>query len=277
VSDLSGLVFEDPNDHADGYWRVVLYASPGQGKTVGACSAPAPILAVSADRPRAYDFARRHYRGKRIDVARFTGVQTLRDVRDLIRAQQAAKGEEQYRTVVLDPFRAIYDQLVRDHTTSGGKPNYQRVNERVMEIVDAFRTLPINLVIVTHEKRTDEGDNSDVEQKVFPHLGGPTLIEKIMGEMDVVARVFRRADSETGEETFNGQLVDARGYVCKDTTPVGLGRTRVLDLEEWFAAADAPDDESDLPWNDDAGGDDAAPEDVPRAEDGEPEQQGTLA
>jgi hypothetical protein len=55
------LEFVDP-DATDPTYRVCLWAAPGQGKSVTAASAPAPILVISADRPSAYRFARKHHK-----------------------------------------------------------------------------------------------------------------------------------------------------------------------------------------------------------------------
>jgi hypothetical protein len=44
---------------------------------------------VSADRPGAYRYSRRAFPGKRIDEARFAGSQTLRDVYDHVKQNQA--------------------------------------------------------------------------------------------------------------------------------------------------------------------------------------------
>lgn len=228
-SDIPSLTFVDPAK-VDDRWRIVLYGAPGVGKTVAACSAPGPIIAVSADRPGAYRYARRHHDGQTIHEARFNGSDTLRDVYEHVKANQGQIG-----TVLLDPWNAMYDELVRENTTGSGKPNWQRVNEVALNAIRGFRDLDVNLVIVAHERReTDE--NAETEAKIFPQLGGPALIQKVMGEVDIVARVFRRPGEEGAEPSWEGQLVTARGYQCKDSTGV-LGTTRPLDLAEWIWTA----------------------------------------
>jgi hypothetical protein len=67
------LLFVDPNE-TDPTYRVCLWAAPGQGKSVAAASPHRdPILVLSADRPSAYRFARKHHKGKRIDEVRYQG------------------------------------------------------------------------------------------------------------------------------------------------------------------------------------------------------------
>lgn len=242
----TALSFVDP-DTVDQRWRVVLFGAPGVGKTVAACSAPGPIVALSADRPGAYRYARRHFPDKHIDEARYAGSPTLRAVYDHVRSHQDAIG-----TVVLDPWNTMYDELVREHTVGTGanaKPNWQKVNDVALAAIRGFRDLDVNLVLVAHERR-EQDDQGDTEAKVFPQLGGPALVQRIMAEVDIVARVFRR-DGEEGEEPeWMGQLVTARGYQCKDSSGV-LGRTRPADLSEWFEAANADDPAEDLPWQGD--------------------------
>jgi hypothetical protein len=225
------LTFVDPND-ADRRWRVCLYAP-------AACTAPGPIVALSADRPGAYRFARHHHKTT-IMEARFTGPDSLASLYAHVRENQTDIG-----TVILDPWNAIYDDIVREFTPTSGKPNYQRANEKAVQVIHGFRDLDVNLVLVAHERR-EQDENSDTEAKVYPQLGGPALVQKIMAELDIVARVFRT--DEEGEPAWMGQLVTARGYQCKDSTGT-LGRTREIDLTEWFGTANALlDPEADMPW-----------------------------
>lgn len=238
-SDIPSLTFVDPAA-VDKRWRIGLFAAPGGGKTVALCSAPGPILAINADRPGAYRYARRHHAGKQINEVRFQSWQTMRDVYEYVRDHQAEIG-----TVGMDPTNAIYDQLVRENTVGSGKPNWQKVNEQFIDLIRSFRALDVNLVLVAHE-RTEKDENAETEAKVYPNYGGPSLIQKVMGELDIVARMYRREASEEAPEAYMGQLVVARGYQCKDSSGA-LGRTRVADLSEWIDAANA-EDTSDLPW-----------------------------
>lgn len=239
TSDIGNLTFVDP-DAVDTRWRIGLFGPPGAGKTVAATSAPGPILAVNADRPGAYRYSRRHHRDTLIHEVRFGAWQTMRDVYEYARQHETELG-----TVVMDPANAVYDQLVRENTGPGGKPNWQKVNEQFIDLIRAFRALDVNLVLVAHE-RVEKDENADTEAKVYPNYGGPALIQKVMAELDIVARVFRRPESEEEPEAYMGQLVTARGYQCKDSSG-RLGRTRLADLSEWISAANA-DDEEPVPW-----------------------------
>ena len=228
------LAFVDPGE-TDARHRVVLWASPGAGKSVAAASAPDPILVISADRPGAYRYARRHHKGKDIREVRYDGPDTLNDVYRYLRSTS------DIRTVVIDPFQTIYDNLVDTGPKTGkGDPNWQAVNKKILGFLYSLREFDINLVIVAHEK-INEG-----EGKLYPAVGGPSLINKVLAESDIVAHV-ERVQGE-GETRWEAQLQPAGPLVCKDSTGYGLGDRRALDLSEWFShVADA---DADLPWGD---------------------------
>ena len=67
--------------HPDPNVNVLLYGGPKTGKTMGAASAPGPILYLNADRPNATRLAHAKY-GKAIREVRVEGLQTLIDVTD---------------------------------------------------------------------------------------------------------------------------------------------------------------------------------------------------
>lgn len=237
MSDLSSLTFVDP-DEQDARYRVVLWAAPGEGKSVGAASAPDPILVLSADRPGAYRYARRHHGGKDIREVRYENRQTLAHVHAYL------KGDGQgVRTVVLDPFGGIYDRLVEEIGGREPKPeHYQQVNKALLKFLYAMRDFDINLVLVAHE-RLNDGKGGD--GKLYPNLGGPALINRVLAESDIVAHVEREPGGQGEAPRYMAQLTPVRNLVCKESTGL-LGDRRPLDLSEWFTAA-MPDD-TDLPW-----------------------------
>ena len=252
------LIFVDPAE-VDPTYRVSLWAAPGQGKSVAAASAPGPLLVVSADRPSAYRFARKHHHGKQIDEVRYQDRETLVAVTHLL-----AEDPGKYRTVIVDPFSNIYDHLAETGPArSDGEPNYQWVNKHMLAFVKSLRGFDINLVLVAHEKLSD-GKNGD--GKLYPALGGPALINKTLAEMDIVAHIERRVVQKEDEEPVShwvGQIQPRGNLVCKDSTGA-LGDYRIADLSRWFQLADealAPDD-SDLPFGDPAPDDDPEVDDV---------------
>jgi hypothetical protein len=129
-------------------------------------------------------------------------------------------------------------------------PDYQSVNKKILGFVKSLRRFDINVVLVAHEKLND-GDDGD--GKLYPSLGGPSLINKTLAEMDIVAHIerhVRKADEDGDvEQLWVGQLQPRDNLVCKESTGA-LGDRRVADLSRWFQVASealAPDD-SDLPF-----------------------------
>jgi hypothetical protein len=245
------LDFVDPLE-TDDTFRVCLWASPGQGKSVAAASAPSPILVLTADRPSAYRFARKHH-GHTAQTLRETRFVDASSLDAVFRYLSSDEGKD-VRTVVIDPFSNVYDQLVDTAPTVMIKgrrsPDYQSVNKKILGFVKSLRRFDINVVLVAHEKLND-GDDGD--GKLYPSLGGPSLINKTLAEMDIVAHIerhVRKADEDGDvEQLWVGQLQPRDNLVCKESTGA-LGDRRVADLSRWFQVASdalAPDD-SDLPF-----------------------------
>lgn len=245
------LEFVNPSE-TEATWRICLWAAPGQGKSVAAASAPTPILVLSADRPSAYRFARKLHGH---------GASDLREVRyqdayslDAVFQYLGSDEGKAIRTVVLDPVSNIYDQLVDTApqvTIKGRKsPDYQLVNKKLLGFVKDLRRFDVNLVLVAHEKI---GDSDDGDGKLYPALGGPSLINKLLAEMDVCAHIERVMRTPEGadepEPVWIGQIQPRDNLVCKDGTNA-LGDRRVANLTRWIelATEGTKPDESDLPW-----------------------------
>ena len=88
---------------------------------------------------------------------------------------------------------------------------------------------------------------------MYPSLGGPSLINKLLAEMDIVAhieRVSRATDEDPEAAVWTGRMQPHGNLVVKDGTGT-LGAIRVADLTRWFEVASsqlsAPAEE-DLPW-----------------------------
>ena len=243
ASDIpTGLTFVDPLE-TDTTYRVCLWAAPGAGKSVAAASAPDPLLVLSADRPSAYRFARKHHTGKDIREVRYIGPGSLDAVYTYLK-----DNPDEIKTLVVDPVSNIYDNLVDlvAHRPDG-EPNYQAVNKKLLGFVTSLRAFDVNVVLVAHEKLNDgkKGDG-----KMYPSLGGPALINKLLAEMDIVAHVERVVSTQDGGEElvrWIGQLQPTGHLVCKESTGV-LGDRRIADLSRWFEVATAGLAPDDLPW-----------------------------
>lgn len=242
-SDL--LEFVNP-DETDDTWRVCLWAAPGEGKSVAAASAPGPVLVLSADRPSAYKFARKHHADQTIHEVRYRDASTLDAVYRFLQA-----GDQPVRTLIVDPVSNIYDHLVDTaNVRRDGEPDYISVNKKLLGFIKSLRAFDINVVLVAHEKLNDgkKGDG-----KMYPSLGGPALINKILAEMDIVAhieRVQRTVDGQP-ETVWIGQLQPTGNLVCKESTGT-LGDRRVADLARWFEVASEGLAPEPVPWDEGA-------------------------
>jgi hypothetical protein len=246
MTDVPTLSFVDPDEIVATY-RVCLWAAPGQGKSVTAASAPAPILVLSADRPSAYKFARKHHghTAHTLREVRYHGPETLEAVYKYLR------DTDDIRTVVVDPVSHIVDQLVEiAPPAKDGGPDYQWVNRKVLGFVKSLRTFDINVVLVAHEKLNDsrKGDG-----KLYPALGGAALINKLLAEMDFAAhieRVPKPTEDDPNAAVWIGQIQPRDNLVTKDGTG-SLGDRRIADLSRWFEVATEAltPDNSDIPFD----------------------------
>jgi len=242
----TGLAFVNPAETQDTY-RTCLWAAPGSGKSVAAASAPAPILVLSADRPSAYKYARKHHAGKEIREVRYVNSNTLSEVYKYLAAADC-----DIRTVVIDPVSNIIDRLRDEAPIAGDGPDHQWVNRKFLGFVVELRKFDVNVVLVAHEKLNDgkHGDN-----KLYPSMGGATLINKLLAEMDFVAHIEQHVP-EDGDPTWVGQVQPRGNLVCKDGTDALDARVEA-NLTWWFdtaTAALAVETPDELPFDEKSGG-----------------------
>jgi hypothetical protein len=242
------LEFVDPAE-TDLTFRVVLWAAPGQGKSVAAASAPAPILVVNADRPSAYRFARKHHghTAENLREVRYQGPDTLAHVYKYLNDHREVK------TVIVDPVSNVIDQLadVAPPNREKDGPDYSWVNKKFFGFVKSLRVFDVNVVLVGHEKLNDSGKRKD--GMLYPAIGGMTLINKLLGEMDIVARVERLSkptEDDPDAAVWVGQIQPRDNLVTKDGTGA-LGDRRIADLGRWFEIATEALSPSDVPWSKD--------------------------
>src|SRR5215471_3945530 len=91
---------------AEPHLNVCLFGPPKSGKTVGAASAPKPLLLLNADRPNATRYVHAKY-GDQVKEARIEGLDTLVQA-----THEIANGE--YASVVLDPIADVHRILLEE-------------------------------------------------------------------------------------------------------------------------------------------------------------------
>lgn len=246
----TGLTFVDPTTVQTTY-RICLAGEPGDGKTIAAATAPAPILVLNADRPSAWEVARRRNPDKEIRETRYHDSTSLDE---LFRYLGSPEGAD-VASLVIDPWSNIYDQLcatapkVEDSKTHELKPDYEMVNAKLLRFLTALRRFDVHVVIVTHLKENESGKKAD--GKTYARFGGMGLIRKSMAEMDVIA-LIQRTTPEDGDPVWFAEIQPTASWAGKDGTD-SLGARRIADLSRWVELAReanvAPAGDSDLPWD----------------------------
>lgn len=225
---MSPLEFVEPKDVAPTL-NIALFGPGGTGKSVGAASAPGPILYGNAEGETALLYARGLYGDEKIHEVAVSKAADL----DALFLHMQGGCEEQ--TFVLDTIGETYQRLVEELAGAGGRAslqNYGDVNTKLERFIRAIRDLPINVVILAHEQVDDE--EGEVTRR--PLTGGKKLPEKLVAMMDVVGytAVVPATDDEPAK--YVAQLVEAKGRRAKDRSGA-LGVTRPIDLSDWIPVA----------------------------------------
>lgn len=208
--------------------NIGLFGPGGTGKSVGACTAPGPILYGNAEGETALLFARGLFGDDKIHEYPVTKAADL----DALFMHMKDGCEEQ--TFVLDTVGETYQRLVEE-LAGGGRAslqNYGDVNTKLERFIRAIRDLPINVVLLCHEQVDDE--EGEVTRR--PSTGGKKLPEKLVAMMDVVGYTAVVPATEDTPTRYVAQLVEAKGRRAKDRSGA-LGVTRDLNLSEWIPVA----------------------------------------
>lgn len=225
--------------------KVLLFAASGVGKSVGAGTAPGPILWLNAEGQDALRFARHvHGNDKILEVA-------VEDKETLIDAYLYAKDPaNNIATIVVDSVGEVYKVLLDDRARKNparlalkGKPalsDHGDAQDDLLEMVRKLRDLPINVVLVAIQQDVEVTDaDGETSSEFIPFVGPtkPKCSRLIMGMVQVVGYVGRQDSPEEGEgPKWVAQVIPAKGRPCKDRTVHGLGSTPDLDIEAWVQA-----------------------------------------
>lgn len=215
---------------ADPTINVLIYGPPGTGKTVGALSAPGPIVVLNAEGPGGLRKSREIYGDEKIREVAVTNKKILDDTYLWLRND----GGDGTKTVVVDTVGEVYRVLLEE--AGGDSPtlqNYGNVNTTIERFVRALRDLPMNVVLVCHEELVSDGTTGETIRQ--PVTGGKKLPALLMAQVDVVA--YSDVLLEEGQPAqYRAQLVNASGRLGKDRSG-RLGQVRPLNVTEWVATA----------------------------------------
>jgi hypothetical protein len=223
------LDFHKPE--ADAHINILLYGPPKSGKTVGASSAPGPILYLNADRGNATRFAHKLH-GDRMNEAHVTGLDTL-----VAALAEIKRGD--YATVVLDPIGEIYRAVLEGLSGRAMRPKIQDYGDtgtHVERFVRALCDEPINLVIIAHETAVRDEDTGSFERLPYTGTNNPAFAAKLMALVDVIGYTGVVEGEGDAPSRYMAQLITAHGRRGGDRFGV-LGTARELDLSEWIKLA----------------------------------------
>lgn len=229
---MTPLSFEKPELSQD-VWNVCLYGPTGNGKTVGACSAPGPICLVNAEGADRSRKAHAIYgdKVKEVKLDKTNASSVLTEV-----YLSAREGE--FKTYVFDTAGEIYQALLDEASNSGkiSLPMRGDAVEMLERYYRSMRDLPVNVVIVAQEQIEDQ----DEEIVRIPQVGPqkPRLSAKVQEFVSILAYVGVIPAEGDKPTRYVGQLIEAAGRKAKDSSG-GLGDFRDIDLTEWFATATA--------------------------------------
>ncbi len=226
------LVEQKPETHIN----VLLYGPPKTGKTVGAATAPGPLLYLNAEAPNATRFA--HTR-REFAEASVEGLETL---------VAATEETGKYETVVLDPIGEVYRLVLEGLSGRALSPAIQQYGDTGTHVERFCRYLceqPLNAVFVCHELPVKDEESGHFEKLPFTGTNNPAFGQKLMAMVDVIGYtgVVKEGDKEP---EYVAQLFNGGGRRGGDRFGV-LGASRSIDLTEWrdlAAAAMKPKQES---------------------------------
>lgn len=221
----SGLQFVVPHDEPN--LNVLLYGPAKTGKTIGASSAPGPILYVNGDRPNATRLAHQ-MRGEALHEVRPTGLQTLVDV-----VNELKDGD--YRSVVIDPIQDLYRVVLDDLSDGAVNPHLNLRGDAGVYIERFLRRLcelPINAVFVAHELIVAEDEGSSRIPFVTSKSGSDAFAAKLMAMVDVFGYTGVQPGEGGEPDRYLAQLVDGGGRRGGSRFP-GLGRAPEIDISAW--------------------------------------------
>lgn len=224
------LTFEAPELSQD-VWNICLYGPTGNGKTMGGCSAPGPLLLVNAEGSDRSRKAHALY-GDKIKEVRLDKSNAAKTLERVFLSAQ--KGE--FKTYVFDTAGEIYQALLDEASNSGkvSLPMRGDAVEKLERYYRAMRDLPVNVVIIAQEQVEDQ----DEEVLRFPQVGPqkPRLSGKVQEFVSILAYVGVIPEEGDTPRRYVGQLVEAHGRKAKDSSG-GLGDYRDLDLTDWIENA----------------------------------------
>jgi hypothetical protein len=238
------LVYTKPS--AALHMNVLIYGPPKSGKTSGAATAPGRKLLLNPDTGNAtlqahaiagdslHEILQPEY-----EEGELRWLQILRE----IERQLADPKQQLADTVIVDPISDLYRQMLEEQSRQAMRPSLPAYGDVSVHLERFCRKLckcpTINAVIVCHDIVIEGSEGQDALTIPFTgtRQGSPVLGKKFEAMVDIVAyagvNVIETEDGQKRTE-YLAQLVPGKGRVAGDRFNC-LGKTRKLDLTEWFS------------------------------------------
>lgn len=204
----------------DPHHKFLVYGAAGVGKTYLIRTLDGPALVGSCESGLG------SLTDVDVDFANLDSVQRLRDMYAFL-----AKGEHGYKWAVLDSISEMAEMALTEEMakTKDGRQAYGQMQEVVIKLLRAFRSLPMNVYFAAKMRQ----DTLDGQLKFMPSMPGATLTEKrpIAHDFDYVFALIA-GSSEDGKPAPRQLICHANeDYVAKARDPRhALGAIESADL-----------------------------------------------
>jgi len=208
------------------YAKVVVYGSPGTGKTTMGATFP-DVLFLSAESGLL------SVRDREIDVWEISSWEDMEEAYAFLRS-----GQHQYKSVVIDSLtevqKKLNDYLVRKFPAV--KRGYQDLAsesdwganiDKMRKLCRAFRDLPMNVLFITLSQEVE----LDGDPIVRPALNGKTLPDELCGWVDAVIYCPGPQKDDEGVTRYVGQTVPAKGRRAKLRVPASVDVPAIIPLD----------------------------------------------
>jgi phage nucleotide-binding protein len=230
---MSPLEFVEPSKDLN--VNVLLYGGPKTGKTVGACTAPGPILLVNADRPNASRYAHAHAEAE-IKEVKIHGLQTLIDV-----VNEVNENPGKYKSVVVDPVGELHRQVLEGMSGRAIRPklnDYGDVSVHIERFCRALCDQPLTAVFTAIETKQKDEDSGGFEKLPWTGTSNPALGSKISAMVDIIGYTGVIQNAEGAEVSYVAQLQPGGGRNAGARFG-DLGAVRDVNINEWVKLAQA--------------------------------------
>jgi hypothetical protein len=228
------LEFQGPEDD-EGHLNILLYGAPKTGKTVGASSAPGPILYLNAERPNAVRYARKLH-GDNMKVVKVKGLDTM-----IATGEELLANPDKWETVVIDPMGEFYRLILEGLSGRALSPAINLYGDTGTHLERFCRFLcdgPYNAVFICHELNEKDEEGGHFERVPFSTTksGSAAFSNKLMAMVDVIGYTGIDQGDGDGPPRYLAQLIASKGRSGGDRFGA-LGKTREVNLTEWVQLA----------------------------------------